>query len=352
MHSSNLQKIYGFDYLRVIFCIAVLCLHTNIPSLILKYQTLYNIIVYNVFYLAVPIFFQLALILFFLNRQKNKDYFWKKRFFKIIKLYIFWGILSSLFSFFTQKEMYLNYLRNLKNINNIMNFIITDGYSNPFYYFFSLLFVTILAELFAFYIDRAKINNQLICYSLLIYSCIIVFLLPLSVMLMGGKFAMLPQAVNPLNFTPYVFSSFLISNSLSQNKPNDNSKLNIKQIWILIILFIFFALFEWKYISHPLIWGGEMNPLPVYSRVSLVFGAWLITLISTKITSEPHFLIKLFSDLSLGIYCLHTFLGLLLIKFFPLTPNTDVLLLFFLMIVLATLLTKFLKNFQIFKELI
>ncbi|MGI2903495.1 acyltransferase family protein [Tolypothrix sp. VBCCA 56010] len=347
-----MQKIYGFDYLRAICCIAVVCLHTNIPSLVLNFKNFYNIIFDNVFCLAVPIFFQISLILFFLNRQKEKNYFFQKRVFKIIKLYIFWGIFSSLFSCFTQKEMYLNYLSNLRDIKNIMNFIITDGYYNPFYYFFSLLFLTILAELFAFYIEKTQINNQLICYSLLIYSCIIVFLLPLSVIFMGEQFAMLPQAFNPLNFTPYVFSSFVISNYLSRNQQNDNSELNIKHVLILIILFISFAIFEWKYISHPFLWGGEMNPLPVYSRVSLVFGAWLITLISTKITSEPHFLIKLFSDLSLGIYCLHTFLGLLLIKFFPLTPNTDVLLLFFLMIVLATLLTKFLKNFQIFKDLI
>ncbi|GAX43743.1 hypothetical protein NIES4075_47580 [Tolypothrix sp. NIES-4075] len=352
MHSSNLQKIYGFDYLRAICCIAVVCLHTGLLSLFLNFKNLLNIILYNGFYLAVPIFFQIALVLFFLNRQKNPNYFWKKRFFKILKLYMFWGIFSSLFSLFYQKEMYLNYLSNLRDIKNIMIFLITDGYSNPFYYFFCLLFLTILAELFAFYIDKSKINNDLICYFLLIYSGIIVFLLPLSVIFMGEIFAMLPQAVNPLNFIPYVFSSYLISNYLFQNQPNENSELNTKHIWILIILFICFALFEWKYISHPFLWGGEMNPLPVYSRVSLVFGAWLITLISTKIPSEPHFFIKLFSDLSLGIYCLHTFLGLLLIKFFPLTPNTDILLLFFLTIVLATLLTKYLKNFQIFKDLI
>lgn len=352
MHSSNLQKIYGFDYLRAICCLLVVGLHTNFPSLFLSFQSIHNIIAYNFFCLAVPIFFQISLILFFLNRQKEKNYFFQKRVFQIIKLYIFWGIFSSLFSFLTQKEMYLNYLSNLIDIKNIMNFLITDGYSNPFYYFFSLLFLTILAELFAFYIDRAQINNQLICYSLFIYSCIIVFLLPLSVMFMGEKFIMLPQAFNPLNFTPYVFSSYLISHYLSQNKQKDNYELNIQHIWILIILVICFVFFEWKYLSHPFLWGGVTNPLPFYSRVSLVVSAWLITLISTKIASEPHFIIKLFSDLSLGTYCLHTFLYALLIKFFPLTPNADVLLLFFLTIALATLLTKYLKNFQIFKELI
>jgi surface polysaccharide O-acyltransferase-like enzyme len=79
MHSYNLQKIYGFDYLRAICGIAVVCLHTNIPSLVLKFKNFHNIIVDNGFYLAVPVFFKIALVLFFLNRQKNKDYFFQKK---------------------------------------------------------------------------------------------------------------------------------------------------------------------------------------------------------------------------------------------------------------------------------
>lgn len=189
MHSYNLPKIYGFDYLRAIFCLVVVGLHTNIQSLFFSYRSIYNIIVYNVFYLAVPIFYQIALVLFFLNREKDKNYFFKKRFFKLIKLYIFWGASSQLFYLLTTKEMYLNYLSSLRDIKNIMDFIITDGYANPFYYFFSLLFLTILAELFAFSIEKTQINNELICYSLLIYFSIILFLLPLSVMFMGQKFA-------------------------------------------------------------------------------------------------------------------------------------------------------------------
>jgi surface polysaccharide O-acyltransferase-like enzyme len=103
MHSLNLPKIYAFDYLRAICCIAVVCLHTGLLSLFLNWKNFCYIIVDNVFYLAVPIFFKIALVLFFLNRQKNKDYFFQKRLFQIIKLYIFWGIFSSLFYFFTPK---------------------------------------------------------------------------------------------------------------------------------------------------------------------------------------------------------------------------------------------------------
>lgn len=351
MSNSNLGKIYAFDYLRAICCIVVVGIHTGIHSLLLGYKNLYNIIAYNVFDLAVPIFFQISLILFFLIREKQKDYFFKKRLYKIIKLYIFWGVFSELF-FLAINEITMSSLIDLIDIRNLLIFIIKDGYSNPFYFFFSLLFLTTLAEVFAFYIDKTTINKELVCYSTLIFSCVIVFLLPLTVMLISEKFYILAQAFNPLNFTPYIFSSFLISTDLSKNKVNNNLPLNKKQICLLIILFISFAFFEWKYLKHPLLWGGVTeDALPAYSRLSLVFAAWLITLISIKVASEPHFIIKLFSDFSLGIYCLHTFLGILLFRIFSSQLYAKVLV-FSITLLLATILTKFLKSFKILNDLV
>ncbi|MEG4501278.1 acyltransferase family protein [Microcoleus sp. F10-C6] len=357
MDKYNLEKIYGFDYLRAICCIIVVGLHTNIFSFLLSYKSLSNIILYNIFCLAVPIFFQISLILFFLSRQTQKNYFFKK-IIRIIKLYIFWGVISQIY-LLAINEISVNQLINLIDIRKLIVFIMTDGYSNPFYFFFSLLFLTTLAELFAYYLDKTKINNALICYSALIFSCIIVFLLPLSVMFFGNKFALLAQHFNPLNFTPYIFSSFLIKNEISQNQLNNNSYINKKQL-LLLIIFVVFAVCEWYYLDYPLLWGGlredslpidSEDALPVYSRLSLIFGAWLIALIFLKITSEPHFILKLFSDLSLGIYCVHTLLGILLLRFFPSLAYANVLQ-FSIILLLSTMLTKFLKGFKILKDLI
>lgn len=358
MHKDNLEKIYGFDYLRAICCMLVVALHAGIPSLLLSYKSLYNFIVYNIGYLAVPIFFQISFILFFFSRQKQEDYFFKKRFFKLIKLYLVWGLISQVY-LLVINEISVNQLIDLTDMRKLIVFIITDGYSNPFYFFFSLLFLTTFAELFAFYLEKTKINNELICYSALIFFCIIVFLLPLSVRFFGKEFAILAQLFNPLNFVPYVFSSFIIKNEISKTQLNSFSYFNIKNLSILI-LFIVFAIFEWKYLDYPLLWSGfredflptdSEDALPVYSRLSLVFGAWSIALISLKVTSEPHFIVKLFSDLSLGVYCLHSFFVILLLRIFP-SPGYALVLIFFITLLLSTILTKFFKRFKIFKDLV
>ncbi|HBK97853.1 MAG TPA: hypothetical protein DD001_11305 [Microcoleaceae bacterium UBA10368] len=357
MHNYNSQKIYGFDYLRAICCMLVVAIHAGIPSLFLSYKSLYNFIVYNIGGLAVPIFFQMSLILFFFSRQKQENYF-KIRLFKLIKLYLFWGLISQIY-LLVINEFSLSQLINLTDIRKFIVFIMTDGYSNPFYFFFSLIFLTTLAELFASYIEKIKINNELISYSALILSCIIVFLSPLSVMFFGKEFAILAQAFNPLNFVPYVFSSFLIKNEISKTQLNSFYYFNKKNLSILI-LFIAFAIFEWKYLDYPLLWGGfredflptnSEDAIPVYSRLSLVFSAWLITLISLKVTSEPHFIVKLFSDLSLGVYCLHTFFGILLFRIFPSQAYAKVLI-FFIMLLLSIVLTKIFKSFKMFKDLV
>ncbi|MEG4507038.1 acyltransferase family protein [Microcoleus sp. F6_B4] len=357
MNKYNSEKFYGFDYLRAICCILVVAIHAGIPNLLLSYKSLYNFIVYNISYLAVPIFFQISFILFFINREKQEGYFFKK-IFKLIKLYFVWGLISQIY-LLAINEISVNQLMDLTDIRKLIIFIITDGYSNPFYFFFSLLLLTTFAELFAFYSEKVKINNELICYSALIFFCIIVFLLPLSVIFFGKEFAILAQHFNPLNFVPYVFSSFIIKNDLSKTQLNNFFYFNKKNISILI-LFIVFAIFEWKYLDSPLLWNGfredflptdSEDALPVYSRLSLVFGAWSIALISLKVTSEPHFIVKLFSDLSLGVYCLHSFFGILLFRIFP-SPGYAQILIFFIMLLLSAILTKFFKRFKIFKDIV
>lgn len=69
MHNYNSEKIYGFDYLRAICCMLVVATHADIRSLLLSYKSLYNFIGYNIFDLAVPIFFQISLVLFFLKNN-------------------------------------------------------------------------------------------------------------------------------------------------------------------------------------------------------------------------------------------------------------------------------------------
>ncbi|MEA5549585.1 acyltransferase family protein [Anabaena cylindrica UHCC 0172] len=364
--NSNLEKIYAFDYLRAISCIFVIALHSNISCIFEGYQRIHSFLIYNVFDLAVPLFFQISLILFFLKRESQPDYFRKKRLFKLLKLYIFWGLFFQLFSLTLQlNKIYLISIKDLMtiqiNIQEIIIFIISNG-NSIFYFLFSLFLMTALAELFVFSLEinqkNKHINPDVISYILLILSCVILFSLPLIHITLGEKFSLLTKVENPFNFIPYIFSSFLISKSLSQKEIESNYNLNSPQIWSLIILFFCFFFIEWGYFNQPIwVWISDdatKEGLPIYSRVSLVLCSWLITVISFKITSSPPFLIKLISNFSLGIYCLHTFLILSIIRLFPEGhyPYYVYYLIFFAIFIFTIYITKIMRNFQIFQDII
>ncbi|MBD2202763.1 acyltransferase family protein [Calothrix sp. FACHB-1219] len=364
--NTNLEKIHAFDYLRAISCLFVIALHSNISCIFDQYQRIHSLLIFNLFDLAVPLFFQISLILFFLKREKQPDYFYKKSLLKLFKLYIFWGLFSQLFSL--TLDFHKKYFISIKDvinsqisIHNLLVFILTDGNSASFYFFFSLFFLTALAELFVSYLESNQkdnqINSEVISYVFLIFSCTIVFVLPLIQISLGEEFSGLTVVFNPLNFIPYIFSSFLISKSLSQKPIDSNYNLNNPQIWSLITLYFSFLFIEWQYFNQPIIWGwGVANKegLPIYSRVSLVLCSWLITLISFKITSSPPWIIKLISDFSLGIYCLHIFFILIIIRLFPEQAYPDYVnyLIFFGLLVVTIPITKLMRKFPIFQDII
>jgi peptidoglycan/LPS O-acetylase OafA/YrhL len=363
--NSNLEKIYAFDYLRAISCIFVVALHSNISLIVDKYQRIQGFLIFNLFDLAVPLFFQMSLILFFLKREQQPDYFIKKRLFKLLKIYFFWVLLYKLvdLSLNFQKIHFMS-IKDLINIQidikNIVLFIAAGG-NSIFYFLFSLFLITALADLFVFYCEsnqkKNQINSEAISYILLILSCGIVFILPLIQISLGENFSILTKVCNPLNFLPYIFSSFLISKSLSQKQIDDNYNLNYLKILFLIILFFCFFFIEWQYFNQPIIWGDGLfkkQGLPVYSRVSLVLCSWLVALISLKLTSPPPLIMKILSDFSFGIYCLHIFFILIIFNFFPQQPYPHWIycLIFFGTLVVTIPLTKIMKKLPLLQDII
>ncbi|MBD2138847.1 acyltransferase family protein [Anabaena sp. FACHB-1237] len=357
MNTINIGKIYGFDYLRAVCCILVVAIHSNISGLFWGYENIYEFIVYNIFNLAVPIFMQTALVLFFINRQKYPNYFWNKRLFKIIKLYLFWGMVAHIFNLIFNNAIYTNFLSQSITWRSLISFIIEDGYGNPFYFFSCLLFMTMLAELVVMLIEKTRIQAEFIIYPGLILSCITVFLLPLIPEIIGTQFKTIVEVANPLNFIPYVFSSFLITQCLIKKKQaNDTYQINYLQIFVLLFMIVIFIFIEWKFFSKPFVWEDHKHfSLSVYTRLSLVFSAWLVTLVSMKISSIPQPIIKLFSDLSLGIYALHTFIYIFLQKLIiGIVPDQTYLpiLLFTMTLITATFSTKVVRNFRIFQDVV
>jgi hypothetical protein len=124
----------------------------------------------------------------------------------------------------------------------------------------------------------------------------------------GNDFNFLSETENPLNFIPYIFSSFIISKSISNTQTKDEKTSFYVPFFTTLALFLICSSLEWLYLSHTLPWqSGRIDTLPMYARISLVFGAWWITLLALKIKSEATWIWKSLSNLSLGVYCLHTF---------------------------------------------
>jgi len=74
MDKIDEKHIIGFDYLRIILCVGVIALHTNIFDVPSQYvggsvnPLFYRIIVYNYFWVCVPLFILLSLFLYCKNQ--------------------------------------------------------------------------------------------------------------------------------------------------------------------------------------------------------------------------------------------------------------------------------------------
>ena len=140
-----LNKVHGFDYLRAMCSILVVAWHINLLEPLTRGNVLLvnfvNIFNYNLALLAVPIFFQVSLFLFYQNRKKP-GYFCSKRIPLLLKLYLFWTLLIVVFNFLVKST-----LPQLSNAISVLTFIVTGN--GTYWFFFSLIFVTCLAELTA-----------------------------------------------------------------------------------------------------------------------------------------------------------------------------------------------------------
>jgi surface polysaccharide O-acyltransferase-like enzyme len=95
---------------------------------------------------------------------------------------------------------------------------------------------------------------------------------------------------NPLNFFPYVFSSFYIVNLQKINKINNHT------LYYWLLIFMIFACAE---LSHVFTKFSTSD----YGRISLLIASMHIMILFQKIT--PPKWIKYISSLSLGLYVIH-----------------------------------------------
>lgn len=299
-HLASSNRFEGFDFLRAIFAVVVVILHAKLLLVLtgkLQLGFLADILNANVGYLAVPVFLQISLFLFLIKSEKaGSQYFQKQRLPKLISLYLFWSLAKLLFDAVLLGDSPA-IKHGLSSIGNFIGFLIGGGYS-AFYFFFSLLFLTVIAELFMQRLVKVKspLAIRRMSYYLLLASCCLVSLFPVFDAGIGDR-ETFTQIVNPLNFLPYLFTAVIVWQELKHGELAKPTKTIHVRLYGLLALFLAFTIFEWAW----------FDKFPHYSRLSLVFGSWLLLYLALLSNQKPPVSIRLLSNCSLGIYVFHVF---------------------------------------------
>jgi len=143
---------------------------------------------------------------------------------------------------------------------------------------------------------------------------------------------------NPLNFIPYIFTAAITVHEFNQKNFPQKQKL-----YGMLVLFLAFTLIDWR-LSKDILH---------YSRISLVFGSWLLLYLALLSTHKPPKIIRFLSSYSLGIYAFHLFFthALFLNNFYPLNelaefmPGLDIVVKFFGTLAISIVLTLVFKGF-------
>jgi Acyltransferase family len=301
-------RFAGFDYLRAIFSIAIVADHTGLFILATLFgsSTLTDVLYANVSYIAVPVFFQISLFLFYLKSEKTGlQYFVQKRIPKLVYLYLFWMTFKILCEILVKGESASIKMATV-SIRGFLEAIVSGG-NSPFYFFFSLLFITTLAGFNAF-MFRAQEDSSInikVNYFLFFIFCILILSFsamssiiddfPNHITFLSALFSIVQWNYNPLNFLPYIFTAAIVFHEFKEEKlkrltPQCKSKLGV-----LMSLFLIFTMLEWN----------TLDDLTTYSRLSLVFGSWLLLYLALLSTSKPAAIVTFVSSCSLGIYAFH-----------------------------------------------
>jgi len=294
---KNSKKIMGFDWLRCILCLSVIALHTNIMSVPNQYvgvdpanPLIYRIIVYNLFWAAVPTFMTLSLFLFLIKRNDNSSYFSGKiKSFFII--YVFWAILERFLV-----TMNGGFIPSELGPWNI--FSVISSHENIAYFLFMLLILYVLMELL-YRLMKNKIIKKLF-FPLFILTLAAMFL---SVKIMN-HFSPKPGFLlgnelgfsNILLFLPYLFAAFIIYSVYTK-------KASYKLVLISsIILWVGLAAVDW-YIRSNYAMAYNYESL---GRPSLVFEAIALILLFMKMPESkvPKF-VTYASGMTMGLYLIH-----------------------------------------------
>lgn len=319
------QKFEGFDFFRGLFPLAIVAYKTKLfylPAILIPSSFTYQISDYvlsgMIGALAVPVFFQISLFLFYYKSEKTDfSYFLQKRLPRLISLYLFWVGSVTLFDILFAGGIE-QIRRATSSLKTFVEFIVS-GNSTPYFFFFSLILLTTLAQILIQLFNKIKKNSIKIniSYCLLFVTSLFIFTFSALEPIMNatGIQSSLLNLLNniarwdytPVNFLPYIFTSAITVQEYKEGKLEKVTKsLKIKLYILLALTLIFFAL-EWILTSQGLLIQVDQAPLDHYLRVSLIFGSWLLLYLGILLKPTVPPVIKFLSECSLGIYGFHVF---------------------------------------------
>lgn len=319
------QKFAAFDFLRAIFSVVIVAYKTeifNIPSILVSSgftKALSDYVLSGMLgALAVPVFLQISLFLFYNKSDKmGLNYFIKKRLPRLIYLYIFWVGSIAIFDI-----LFVGGIETITGATSSMKAFlefILSGNSTPYFFFFSLIFVTVLGEILV--LSFSKIEKPAIkislSYWLLITSCILVFsfsIIQPIIKFTGIQSSLLNFISNltawdytPVNFLPYVFTAAITVQEYKEGKLAKVTKFLKRKLYALLGLTLFFFSLEWILTINGLMIQLDQGLLNHYLRLSLVFGSWLLLYWGIISKRQVPAIVKFLSYCSLGIYGFHVF---------------------------------------------
>lgn len=293
----NNKKIMGFDWLRCVLCLAVIGLHTNIMSVPNQYvgadpanPLIYRLLLYNLFWAAVPTFMTLSLFLYLIKRKDNSSYFFRKiKSFTLI--YFFWAILERFLltiggGFFPSEISPWNI------------FSVISSHENIAYFLFMLLILYIFMEVFYRIMENRVIRK--LFFPLFILTLVAMFisvkimnhLSPDPSFQLGNELGF----SNILLFLPYLFAAFIVYSVYIKKASYKIVLVTSLTLWVTL------AAVDW-YLRSNYAMGYNYESL---GRPSLVFEAISLVLIFMKFPeSNVPKLVTYASGMTMGLYLLH-----------------------------------------------
>jgi len=242
---------------------------------------------FHIFLLAVPVFIFISIYLFSIKQPSFAAL--RKRVSRLFLLLTFWSLILIFYNHSCRGLPSLPWAPPLNAVYTILQA------GQTIYYFFPSLIICLCAAYVFIRLNRKPLIMLMLAS-----------LAPLAVLPVFTKISNYYVASaywNPFNFIPLTFAAVLVAQNTSFIL-----KRKVQVFIFSLILSLFFAVFEWRYATGSIFFGGQIHAIPTYTRPSLMFEVMAIFTVAMDAKIKAPGVIRFMSKNSLALYCLHPFL--------------------------------------------